>query len=280
MLRKLMKHEFRATAKILVPLFAAVIAMLGGAQAIFLVIRLSIGRQELPGAHPLVTGLAVLLCVLSFLALIVLLAVLVVVAVQRFYQNLLGDEGYVMFTLPATPAQQILSKLLVSLIWSLAGLTVCALAAGLVLWDLSAVRVANVSAIPDIFRTETGMNLSIFIVGLVIFILLAFANTYLNFYLCIAIGGQWPQNRLLASAAAYLILNMALQFFMLFGTIAAALLLHFSGVGLNSLQSLAARSPGVFAFGVFGLIAALMTALSLAYFFVTRWLLGRRLNLA
>ena len=121
MLGKLIKHEFKATAKLLLPLLAAVLALMGGFQVIFLVVKLLTGRND---SHPLVAVLFALFAVLAAFALLAMLAVIVIVAVQRFYKNLLGDEGYLMFTLPATPGQQIFSKLLVSLVWSLMGIVV------------------------------------------------------------------------------------------------------------------------------------------------------------
>ena len=99
---------------------------MGGFQVIFLVVKLLTGRND---SHPLVAVLFALFAVLAAFALLAMLAVIVIVAVQRFYKNLLGDEGYLMFTLPATPGQQIFSKLLVSLVWSLMGIVVVILGA-------------------------------------------------------------------------------------------------------------------------------------------------------
>lgn len=77
---------------------------------------------------------------------------------------------------------------------------------------------------------------------------------YLHFYLCMAIGGQWPQNRLLASAAAYLILNTLLQFVMMFGMITAALAFHFADMSFfRGFQSLAEQSPALFIYSMLGI---------------------------
>lgn len=276
MLRKLIKHELRATSKIFLSLFAAVVALMGGFQMIFLVARLLTGRDD---THPLLAVLFGLFSVLSAFALLAMMAVLVIVPVQRFYKNLLGDEGYLMFTLPATPAQQILSKLTTGLIWMFVGMIVCILAVLLFAWNLP-----DITAIPSIsasFQAQTGMSFysALFLFGL--FMLLVFANAYLYFYLCIAIGGQWPQNRLLASAVAYLILNAVLQFVVFFGIIAAALIFSSADISFfRSLQSLAEQSPTGFFYGMLGVSAVVMIVLNLVYFFVTRWLLSKRLNLA
>lgn len=276
MLRKLIKHELRATSKIFLSLFAAVVALMGGFQMIFLVTRLLTGQDD---THPLLAVLFGLFSVLSAFALLAMMAVLVIVPVQRFYKNLLGDEGYLMFTLPATPAQQILSKLTTGLIWMFVGMIVCILAVLLFAWNLP-----DITAIPSIsasFQAQTGMSFysALFLFGL--FMLLVFANAYLYFYLCIAIGGQWPQNRLLASAVAYLILNAVLQFVVFFGIIAAALIFSSADISFfRSLQSLAEQSPTGFFYGMLGVSAVVMIVLNLVYFFVTRWLLSKRLNLA
>lgn len=276
MLRKLIKHELRATSKIFLSLFAAVVALMGGFQMIFLVARLLTGRDD---THPLLALLFGLFSVLSAFALLAMMAVLVIVPVQRFYKNLLGDEGYLMFTLPATPAQQILSKLTTGLIWMFVGMIVCILAVLLFAWNLP--DITAIPSIPASFQAQTGMSFysALFLFGL--FMLLVFANAYLYFYLCIAIGGQWPQNRLLASAVAYLILNAVLQFVVFFGIIAAALIFSSADISFfRSLQSLAKQSPTGFFYGMLGVSAVVMIVLNLVYFFVTRWLLSKRLNLA
>ena len=62
-----------------------------------------------------------------------------------------------MFTLPATPGQQIFSKLLVSLVWSLMGIVVVILGGVLFVWNLP--EIANAPAILASFRSETGMSI-------------------------------------------------------------------------------------------------------------------------
>ena len=43
-----------------------------------------------------------------------------VFVLTRFYKGLLGDEGYIMFTLPASVHQHVWSKLIVSAVWFIA----------------------------------------------------------------------------------------------------------------------------------------------------------------
>lgn len=90
MLGKLMKHEFKATAKLFLPLLTAVLALLGGFQVIFLLVKWLMGNND---SHPLVTVLFALFAVLAALALIALLAVIVIVAIQRFYKTCWAMKG-------------------------------------------------------------------------------------------------------------------------------------------------------------------------------------------
>ena len=80
---------------------------------------------------------------------------------------------------------------------------------------------------------------------------------------------------------AYLILNAVLQFVVFFGIIAAALIFSSADISFfRSLQSLAEQSPTGFFYGMLGVSAVVLIVLNLVYFFVTRWLLSKRLNLA
>ena len=60
--------------------------------------------------------------------------------IQRFTRNLLGREGYLMHTLPVTPAQLILSKLISSMVWLLCSILVIALSLGVFFYLAAKVR--------------------------------------------------------------------------------------------------------------------------------------------
>ena len=58
-----------------------------------------------------------LLTLAFFLAILAVCLMALITMVNRFRTNLLGDEGYIMFTLPASVHQQVWSKLIVSTVW-------------------------------------------------------------------------------------------------------------------------------------------------------------------
>ena len=126
MLGKLIKHELRGSGRtmlpfILVSLFLAVMAGLS---------MRAMERQQDYSWFNILFGIVIFLFVAGLMAVCIMS---VVVVINRFRQNLLGDEGYLMFTLPVSVDQHIWAKLIVSAIWFLATALTCMLAVVLVL---------------------------------------------------------------------------------------------------------------------------------------------------
>lgn len=100
MLRKLLKHEFRATARVMIPLYliTVLLAVLTRATALWaemVTFDGMLGRNFLA----LLSGIIIFGFVLALIATFV---VAVILAILRFRSNLMADEGYVMFTLPVS----------------------------------------------------------------------------------------------------------------------------------------------------------------------------------
>lgn len=109
MLGKLIKHEWIATRRILLPvnLTIILITLVG---CIFLGTDILRSKNSLPLVVLLITLYALSMIVLSLTSSIYLLV--------RFYRNLFSAEGYLMFTLPVKPVQLLNSKLIVACLWS------------------------------------------------------------------------------------------------------------------------------------------------------------------
>ncbi len=108
MLGKLLRHEMKATSRVFLPFFG-VLLVFAGINKLFL----ELGFFQKQGLN-FVAGMSMFTYVILVLAIFVLTYV---VMIQRFYKNLLGDEGYLMFTLPVKPSSHILAKLFVSTLW-------------------------------------------------------------------------------------------------------------------------------------------------------------------
>ena len=123
MLKKLLKHEFRATARIYGGLYLALLAVsvLFGASI-----------RGWNGTNSDAYSTAVGLLSLAYTAVLIGTAVVTVMTiVRRFYSNLLGREGYLMHTLPVTEAQLVGAKLISGTVWSVCSIFAAGLSFGI-----------------------------------------------------------------------------------------------------------------------------------------------------
>lgn len=112
MLKQLLKYEFKATKSLYFGLYLAL--------ALLSVVLGVTFRQEHALAHSTSFQNLEVILMIVYVSVILAIAVLCFVStVQRFYENLLGREGYLMHTLPVTETQLILSKLITSMVWVL-----------------------------------------------------------------------------------------------------------------------------------------------------------------
>ena len=114
MLGKLLKYELKASSRTLVPLYAGILILSIVCGSFFAAQANSFINA---GKMNIFFGILYLL----LFALLVAMSVLTVVSiVQRFYKNLLGDEGFLMFTLPVSSTMLLASKTLAAVFWTLA----------------------------------------------------------------------------------------------------------------------------------------------------------------
>lgn len=133
--------------------------------------------------------------------------------VNRFRTNLLGDEGYIMFTLPASVHQQIWSKLIVSAVWFIA--------TGLAVVAASFILVAQQGFWQDIrwgirqmFQGLTAyyaFNGTAFLLELLGLIFVACCVLCLAFYAAMAIGHSFANHKVLCSVLSFLGLQFVMQ---------------------------------------------------------------------
>ena len=123
MLKKLLKHEFRATARTYGGLYLALLAVsvLFGASI-----------RGWNGTNSDAYSTAVGLLSLAYTAVLIGTAVVTVMTiVHRFYGNLLGREGYLMHTLPVTETQLVGAKLISGTVWSVCSIFAAGLSFGI-----------------------------------------------------------------------------------------------------------------------------------------------------
>ena len=264
MLRKLMKHEFRATGRVMGPLFGLLlIAAIAARFSVGVLLESSARFLNLLG------GLFTTAFVIAIVGVCVMSLVLMI---NRFRTNLLGDEGYIMFTLPASVHQQIWSKLIVSAVWFIAtGLAV--VAAGFILVAQQGFWLEIRRGFAEIFRHLTAyyaFNGTAFLLELLALIFVGCCVLCLEFYAAMAIGHSFAAHKVLYSVLSFLGLQFVMQ--LLSGGIL---------VGTNyDILVVALPSDGVLAMHSVMLTMIVSTAVfGAVYYVITTMFLKKRLNL-
>lgn len=212
MVGKLMKHEFRATGRTMLPVLGALLALAVLANLSFRGLEtLDNSLLELP---------MIFAIVLFFLGLFAAVVMAVVVMVQRFHKNLLGDEGYLTLTLPAGIHSQLWAKLLTATVWIVAAILLAAALFLLTVLHLDhmssqALFVSWPSA--EEFRralAEVGLRpWDLWRSGLLLALtaLLGVMLNCLQFYAAMALGYCFNKNKLLLSVVFFFAISFGFQ---------------------------------------------------------------------
>ena len=209
MLRKLLKHEFRATARIMLPLFGLLVLASVGA-------NLSI-RGMLDSDSTFLSTLGTILIMLFTVAIVAVGIMAFILMINRFYKNLLQDEGYVMMTLPVSIHQQVWSKLIVSTVWFAATVLVIILACFVTAFDIRFMgelwqEVKNiVHAVIRYNHMDIVVNGIGFLVELLLLFIMASIAFCLRAYSAMAIGFSRPNHKGLFSVASYIGIGVVVQ---------------------------------------------------------------------
>ena len=288
MLKKLMKHDFRALSRTLFPLQIGVLG--GGLVATLftaLTIRLGENTASTGGSallRQLVMGLMGMVSVLIGVAIVASALVTLLLICYHFYRSFLGDEGYLTFALPVSTSKLIWSKLLTGMIWtainavvimvtllifSVFGTTSNSIANGEV---LQAFRMFFTDILP---QASQYVNVPIAAIETIIVGILGLASQMLEIYFAIVVGGQVAKkHRILASIGMYLLINMGV------GMISTTFL-SVVGFGEGFSTMVLETVPQITAFmtSMLGWYALLFAGLSVLFFFLIRSIFKKNLNL-
>ncbi len=212
--------------------------------------------------------------VLSFAIFIVTL----VFSINRFYKNLLKDEGYLMHTLPVSTSQLILSKFIAFFIWSIAAVAVVFLAMSIAAGGFEWI---NIFA-QGYSKGFAGVNQQDFIkfnIYLIIFIVLTPLAFMSHVYLSFAIGQLSSKNKLGMSVLTFVVIYFVEQ---IVSTI-ITLLLPNSNVSFEYNSDIGPTAETIEAFSkltdymLIGVIITLLVAA--AMYIVSNVILTKKLNL-
>lgn len=273
MFGKLLKYEFRYMMRIFLPMWGLflVLSVING---------FTVPQMASSDGASIVGFLFMLALVLVASALWV---VSFVVIIQRFYNGLLKDEGYLMFCLPVKSGALINAKGLAAVILMCITIVVGLLGIFVILslsvWsDVSLSEVGR--AIEQMFINLTGygvgpFQLTMMVIWFILMMLSSVASFMYMIYLAMALGHLAKKHRVAWSIGAYLLINMLMStvstlVFQFADWPAIGELVMESMSGMSASQALVTMEVG---YTVVNLV------LTLLFFFITRWILETRLNL-
>lgn len=252
MLGKLLKYDLRSMLKQFAFIWPAALVMA-------LASRFMLSRViETPTQFSAITYTIFIFVYASFLIAMGVISLLFVV--QRFYKGLLGDEGYLMFTLPVNSWQLTTSKLICAVVATSIS-TAIAIISMFALFPVEQVEFASIRIMAsELFGPE---HLSAWLELLAIAVA-GMLQLYTLIYLSIAIGHLFNKHRVAISFAAYIIINSFWQ--ILIGLF-----------GLDHLETLSPESDPLHL--TIWVLVAIDVVKSTAYFLITNYILKHRLNL-
>lgn len=267
MLGKLMKYEFKATGRVFLPLYAAMLIMAAVTKLMF----------SLQLDTPRIISL-----VLSILLMIAAFVVTFILAIQRFYKNFLTDEGYLMFTLPTDASTLIGGKLLVAILWNVVCTGVAYLALSMMAFSGGEWQ-AVTQAIRDIGLPS--VDVTFFTIEFAALILASLVSGILTIYASMALSMLSGKHRVALSFVFYLGLNTVMQ--LLTTAILGLFSMPFTGRYTASVEELTFASvrqyftPETIAtiHSYAGIMIVVTVGFGAAMFFVTRYMLKNQLNL-
>lgn len=252
MLGKLMKYEMQAMGRVFLPLYGALI-ILAILNRVLISLKLTLPIAIGGTVYGLLMGG---ICVLTL-----------VLTLQRFSKSLLGNEGYLMFTLPVSTDNLILSKLFSAFIWSI----LSALTLGISIVIISAVRVNFFEIIENIsiaiaHSGLSGLDITLFSLEFLVIIFLMGAGSIIMFYACISLSLLVNKRKGLFSFGAFIAISILWN---VLSTYTARFFYNFR----PETFSVPTAHVVLLLTILFGLISFF------ALYFVTRYMLTRKLNL-
>jgi hypothetical protein len=297
MFAKCLKHEMKATARVLLPLIVCMIvisiaaaASLGGMLNVMFETGFDQGElpengaitlQPMPEQSAAYNVLSVVTAVL-FMAFAVVMIVSViscfVLVVRRFYTSFFTDEGYLTFTLPVTMDCHILTKTVSMLIWNFASYIAMLISIGILILGLyiSVPEFFSMDAytkqyLEQIFKQFGDVFGGTIAFGIIQTIVSTIASSLLLFF-SISVGCMLAKkHRFIVCAASYFIISAVISE-------VTAIVTELVAMQFYNIES-TAENANLLAMTIVLVSTVLYIAQGVGCYFGTRWILKNKINL-
>ena len=198
MLGKLMKYEWKATWKLLVPANGFLILM---TILVYATIRMSFFRSP----NMVVTMIEILIIMTYILSMLAVVIMTMIYLTYRFYKSVYGDEGYLLHTLPVDKHQIIVAKAAVSTLWVFCSIL-------LIYFSIFFLASANqfllrsmvdsIESYLELVGDSTGVSGFVILMSLITLFVTIIARV-LKITACISLGQLSPNHKVLSALGIY-----------------------------------------------------------------------------
>lgn len=209
MLGKLIKNEFKATSRNYMPVYLILIV-------VTVLMKVMMEITENVGSawddSPFMSAISIIATGMYVLALMAVIFGTVVFIIKRFYDNILKDEGYLTFTLPATTGQHIASKVLVSYTWVIASALMIILSVIILLLGDAAVFEGIKNEISAIIKIVNEYSLWKYVIEVIALLVIMVYVYIMTAYTCLSVGQLVSKHRIGGAILTYIVIYMIQQF--------------------------------------------------------------------
>ncbi len=252
MLGKLFKYDMKALGRVFLPLYAALIivsAVNRGLMLTGLTVPIIIGNSVF---GMLMGGVCVATLILT---------------IYRFRKNLLGNEGYLSFTLPVSADKLILSKMFSAAIWSVASF-IAVIASIIIIGASGSDFTEFIDGLKQFFsHFHLDWNHVIFSIDAIIIMVLMLFCSIMVLYCCISLSMLVNKHRKAFSFGAFIVITIVAQ---IIGAILVNACMHFDPIQLSQLAT---------AHVILGLVILGELVVFGIFYSATRFMLTKKLNL-
>ncbi len=265
MLGKLFKYEFKATGRIMLPIYIATLVI-----CIISSVFFNFAPSGEWDEHKLLTFTTLIIFALFIFMVAAAIVLSYIISILRFKKNLFDSEGYLMNTLPVTTGQNIGAKLLTSVIYQIFTLIVAILA--FMIFTIGIDPAENINMLGELYNLFVSLinhmtgEIFLFTAEFIILCILSLVLLNIEFYAAISIGHSSNSSRVLKSVAAYIV-------FYVIQNIIDSILLIICGLNIDTVDT------NSFPYLLFTGLIIIEVIYILIYYFITNYFMKKKLNL-
>lgn len=220
MLGKVIKYEFKSTGRFMMLLYGALLAV---SVIMIFVLKLNIAGELNEGINVISNStvfniITVLLLILYAILITAVMTATFFYSINRFRINMLGNEGYLMHTLPVSTGTHVLAKGIVFSVWSVLSfiavmLSFCIIGFGVlgssVISELPAVNVLYDDFInSELARVLSSARFYVTLGEVTLLAAITLISGYFHIYASMSFGYSFNNHRTAASVGIYILLTI------------------------------------------------------------------------